>query len=242
MPERFVRIGAGNVKHNIGAVRLLARRDCDSIGLGEAWRLARDRRLDLPGYRVLDAGDPPDPRSNETPMMLARGRRDLGELAMMLQRQSTPIKVAPERWARVALYGHPQAAAAGCRGIAHVNVHLHWIGPAADRPDPTDVDRVRAYHDGARRLRRLIRFLRLDGFAVVVTGDVNVPESTRSPGWLTAWEACRQAGLTMRTIGHLDAFAWDDVQLQLQRLDVIPRERFGSDHPGTVAELTGRRE
>lgn len=239
MPERFVRIGAGNVKQNIGAVRLLVRRDCDSIGLNEAWRLVNGRRLTFPGYRELSAGHPPDPRSLETPMLVARGRRDLGELGFQLQRESTPERVAPERWARVALYGHPQAAVAGARGIAHVNVHLHWIGPAADRQDPTTVDRVRAYSEGAHRLRRLLRYLQVEGWARVLTGDVNVPEDKRSPGWLTAWEAAESQGLTMRPIGHLDALGFDPELLDLQKLDVIPRERFGSDHPGTVAELTG---
>ncbi len=238
MPKNLIRIGAGNVKQQRGPVRQLTRKACDSIGLNEAWRLAAGGQLAFPSYRTLTAGEPADRRAEGTPMLVSRDRRDLGELAFQIADPSRPDRIAPERWARVALYGHPEATEAGLRGVAHVNIHLHYIGLAYDKPDN---HRVEQYDESARRLRRLLHYLKGEGFGRVLTGDVNIPEDRPSPGWLTAWEAGTQAGLTMKPVGNLDAFGYDADRFELHQLHVIPRERFGSDHPGTVAELRGRK-
>lgn len=226
--SRRLTIGHGNVHNRLGPARRLARADCDSIGLNEAQRLIADLRL-LNGYRLLDSEGTADPRSRETPMLVSRKVRNLGQLQLRIADASTPERVAPERWATVAMYEHPTIGP-----VSHTNLHLHWIGPAHDRPN---ADRVQKTHDAAVRVRRLLDWQQREGFARVVTGDVNIPEDRRSPQWLTAWEAFAQAGLEARSIGKLDAIAWDPAELRLLDLDVIGKRQSATDHPMLIAQL-----
>lgn len=225
--NRILRVAHGNVHNKLGPARILTRAACDSIGYNEAWRLIPELRL-LNGYTLLEAEGVPDPRSAETPILLRRRRRRLGHLTMKLADASTPERVAPERWINVALYQHPVGP------VAHVNLHLHWIGPAHDRPG---VARVEKTDEAGDRLLRLLRYLDWEGFARVVTGDVNIRRQAETPGWRSAWEVFEQAQLRARRVGPLDAIAWDPERLDLRQLDVIPADETATNHPMLIADL-----
>jgi hypothetical protein len=235
-------VGHANVHNNLPAVReLLAagrrrtRYGLDSAGINEGHRILDDL-ADLDGFRLEVGRAFENPRAGETPLLTARRHPSIGSGAFRIARESVPDRVAGlPRVATVSTYTHRDTAVGD---VAHVNVHLHWIGPAADHPE---VDRVVETAAASRALIRLVAFLDSLDLAVVVTGDVNVRRRVDTPGWLDPWEAFERAGLKARTVGPLDAVAWSPRLLELERLDVIPADELGSDHPGAIARFEGRR-
>ena len=221
-------IGHANAHNNPTAARVLRSHGCDSIGLNEADRLV-DRLVNARRYRTLRVEHARDRRAAETPIQVRRTLEHLGSLQLLISEASAPRRVAPDRWLTAAMYEHPDVGP-----VAHVNVHMHYVGRANDNPR---THRIREYDDGADALLDVCGLLGAQGFATVVTGDVNIPRGTSSPGWETAWETFVAAGFAARQVGRLDAVAWDPRRLELVDLEVLSAQEIDSDHPGAVAKF-----
>lgn len=222
-------IGHANAHNSPTAARVLRARGCDSIGLNEADRLV-DRLVNVRRYRTVHVQHGRDRRAAETPIQVRRTLEHLGAMQLLIADASTPRRIAPDRWLTAAMYEHPDVGP-----VAHVNVHLHYVGAAHDNPR---VGRIRENDEAADALLDVCGMLTAQGFATVVTGDVNIPRTTSSPGWDTAWETFTAAGFAARQVGRLDAVAWDPRRLAIRSLDVLPAKRIRSDHPGAVATFT----
>lgn len=209
------------------ANRAIVAADCDSFGVNEGQRSIALFRA-LTRYRVVVA--PGTGRDRETPILTRSSLRPLGTLTLQISAAvKGDEKWAPARWATVSMFAHPVAR------VAHINVHLNAqvIGV------PTSTPRVREYAASTEALASLVRFLEREGFAVVVSGDVNVlNRDARKHPW-TAQAVLEAIGLQTRTRG-VDMVAWHDEQLRLADWQVDEPDH-GSNHPLIVATFKARR-
>lgn len=228
-------VGHGNVHNRPSAVRAAVRLRCDVFGFNEAGR-RRSLLAGFRGYRLHVAqpvmGAPPSPKgrdvSGDTATLIRKELPYLGEWQQQVSQQWDPAsRIAPDRWFNVSCF-----AWGGLR-IAHVNVHPNAGGKVLrERPDHPI---TREYRESMEWLDTMLAVYRQHGWALLVTGDLNLPDVKNDPAW-SPWPRLEKHGLEHRA-KHIDAVAWSAGHFRLRDFDVIPKEAFGSDHPALRVRL-----
>lgn len=213
------------------AIKLGISLDADSIGMSEAYR--RTRLLSrLRGYRLTVGRGARDRRrgAKDVPILTKAGHVSLGAGAVQISEAARPARLAPDRWLTFSLFDSPAGP------IAHLNLHPD-AGIANAAPG---VPRVREYAEAMKSLERYVRLFRLEGFLVVVTGDLNFPAELHDhlPVYAPA-KVFERLDLAVWS-QHLDYVAYDR-RLTLIKRGVIDKRQTMSDHPWLLATFTSRR-
>lgn len=204
-------------------IRRATRTAADSIGFTEAYNaiglLAARRR-----YRLTVGSGGRDERrgAKDTPVLTRKAHVSLGAGAMQVSEEVEPSKFGPDRWLTFSLFEHDDVGS-----VAHV--HMHPNATVRNRRASAPI--VREYRESMATLFTFVRFLRNEGYLVVVTGDLNYPNVKRGPEW-TPHHTFARLGLDVWSVG-VDYVAHDP-RLALVRKQVI-RGGTDSDHPWLLA-------
>lgn len=93
----------------------------------------------------------------------------IGQTSFLAAEASTPLRLAPPRWINCAKVKHQD------KKFAFINIHPHASNVNEDG-DWLQVDRAQKTKDFYQELAHLIASLHIKNFAVIVTGDSNIPE------------------------------------------------------------------
>lgn len=209
---------------------LSARIGAHDVRFSEAYR----HRLFLSernGWRsTMPPAQPEDDRDTlrgkfDAPVMVRRRLPMVDEWHRLMCHRSTPLKLAPPRYANGQAYVHALGV------VEAIAFHPH----AAIHGRPPGLDRVQEYARGMKRLGRRIERALDDDRLVIVSGDLNYPNADGPP-----WSPRRlfaDLGLKTWAVG-VDWFAWSP-QLVLVGSDVIGRDQTRQDHPWLLARFSG---
>lgn len=233
MPRPLV-VGHLNVHNSSKAVRVAARRGCDVLGFNEAGR-RRGQLQRLRDYRVAQAwpvvGASPSPRgrdvSGDTATLVARSLPYLGQWHQQVSVQvDAASRVAPDRWFTVVCFRW-----SGLR-VAHLNVHPN-AGPALrSRPDSPV---TREYRRSMDWLDEMLGVYRKAGYALLVGGDLNLPDLLDDPAW-SPYPLLTRHGLDWHR-QHIDVVAWSRRHFRSVGARVVSKREAHSDHPMLLARL-----
>lgn len=223
--DRTITVGHLNLHNRGRALRYMLRQRCDSYGFDEA-----HRRMDIlekhRGYR-LTAG--PAVRG-ATPLLTRDQYPHLGALHIKASEAvEKSIRVAPDRWVTVEMFAHPHLGM-----IARVNVHPNAV--TINRP--VSVPRVRETAELWASVDRLLRYLRAEGFKVILSGDLNSTPRDKTPNYRGAYDVIGKHRLEW-IAKHVDCIAFDPALAAVHRR-VVPKTATGSDHDGLILELGWR--
>ena len=211
-------------------IRLATRTGADSIGMSEAYRVTR-LLAHVDGYRVTYGKGARDRRrgAKDVPILTKTTHASLGAGAVQISEAAKPVRLAPDRWLTFSLF------ASELGPVAHLNLHPN----AGVAHAPATSARRREYAESMATLERYVRLFRLEGFLVVVTGDLNYPANLHEdvPAWAPS-EVFRRLDLGVWS-KHLDYIAFDQ-RLKLFGSGVMGRHETGSDHPWLLATFTRR--
>lgn len=222
MPPPSLAVGHLNVHNRSGAVRAALGVDCDVWGFNEAGT----RRRQLAGrrrYRLHMA--PPIGKGRDLRMVgdcatVVRTRLPYlgGWCQQVSQQVDSASRVAPDRFIVVAVFRWR-----GLR-VAHFNVHLN-AGPAVRSRPASPV--TREYGESVQWLDRMVGLYRGQGYAVLVSGDFNLPEL--DVPW-SPWLVLARHGLDWHR-KHIDGIAWSTDHFKPRHRQVFDKARMRSDHP-----------
>lgn len=245
------------------AIRLATRTGAHSIGMSEAYRVTRLLAA-VDRYRLTVGRGGRDKRrgAKDTPILTQATLVSLGAGAVQISETAKPARLAPDRWLTFSLFESDAGP------IAHLNLHpnagiAHAVPfqpdvelianaegnakilkqdreAAARYAAPARVLRVREYAESMKSLERYVRLFRLEGFLVVVTGDLNYPAELHEhlPVYAPA-KVFERLDLAVWA-EHLDYVAYDR-RLTLTKRGVIDKRQTMSDHPWLLATFTRRR-
>lgn len=231
MPATTLKVGHGNIHNGRQAVRAAVGMGCDVFGFNEAGRVGPFIRgvAKRRGYRV-HAAKPTGRRnvSGDTTTLIRKRFAYLGEWQQQVSQQVDRFsRVAPDRWFNLTCFAVDDLP------VAHLNVHPN-AGPKALRGKPRHPI-TREYRESMEWLDTMLDAYRAKRYALLVTGDFNLPDMAANPEW-SPWPRLKNHGLTYR-LSHIDGIAWSGRHFDIKDWRVIPKETFGSDHPALRAVL-----
>lgn len=197
-----------------------------SVGFSEAYRHGGSLKR-LVGWRTTTGATTPKDANGrsvkrDVAILVRRWRKHLSSGVRKAAAESTPLRIAPERWLVFTvdmLNGKP---------LAHISIHPHAVVRDAD---DWASDRGKKYRDAMNELRTVVLELREeygDDLDIVVTGDLQYrqtdPARVRSPKHIF-----RDLDLSWIAVG-IDWMAYSE-GLKLVDTVVVPTEVNGQDHP-----------
>lgn len=190
-----------------------------------AWLSERPKwRVSLPP--VDDGDDRDDLRGkNDAPVLVRRRYPLVDEWWRLMCHRSTPLKLAPPRYANAQTFAHPLGLVEAVAFHPHANV----------RGFPHDLPRVVEYRRGMRRLEQHLRHSLERGRLPVGSGDLNYP-NVDGPEWSPRRMFAR---LGLRTWSVGVDWVWWHPQLVMVDQRVYGRDRTRQDHPWLRAAWTG---
>lgn len=208
------------------AVTLLLRGKPDACVIAEAGAVARFVAKWFPGYRAYIA-----------PYGESRGRTDLIILVKKSLRHELYMTVIGSRGFKGVKGNHDRQVVAvgyykpGFGKAAIVGLHPS-PGPDALAGDEPDHPIVKQYSGYMRSARRVVSYLRNEGFAVVAVGDVQMHPTQDSKPWSP----------NQRMAGHMEVAVWQHLDITMidKNLEAVgpltgempfSMAETGSDHP-----------
>lgn len=228
-----------NNKQAIKALKALDGRDKDEVvGLNETHRIIPFVKRTMPTYRVHSARPivkrrvtSPGRRnvSNDTSTLVAKRFEHLGEISQQVSQQWNPASgVAPDRWAIGVAFLGPRD-----RPIFHLNVHLN-AGPEVLRGNDAKHPIVREYAESVEWTMDILSLYREQGFATLLSGDVNLPASVTRP-W-SIHPRLERAGMQVHT-QHIDLIAASLAHFEPVHFRATRAARVRSDHDALHAKF-----
>lgn len=209
-----------------GALRRARRTGADIISINEgytSWSLWRA----LDRYRATRGEGGSDRRrgANSTYTLTRKAITSLGSGTMQWSEQAQPEKFAPERWAAYTLLDHQVGK------VAHINFHANATARKRKPGSPIRCE----YRESMVSLERTIRYFKAEGYAVIVTGDLNWPKRDDDRNWTPGAIFARN---DMKVWARGVDYVAHTNDLTLARATVIPETETGSDHPWLLATFT----
>lgn len=224
----------GNSKP-LEAARMLRDMHAHVVGVQEAVRRHRlimtTMRKDYLGF----AGSEDVKAGREVPVFLQKNEqiRYLGDGAYLVSDRVDPSNsgIAPDRfltWVRFEFKG---------RKYCLINIHPNAVVQNKKTGGfLKGLKRVREYKKSMRQLEQEIKAQQNDGFAVLVTGDLNWrPIGQRVFKWSPV-AVFERNGLEFVNVG-VDYVAWQSNAFKMHGKFVIPKGENGSDHPWVGVNL-----
>ena len=205
------------------AVRRLLHGRPDVVVINEGGRVARGLGVRRPGYRVARARSG-DLRGRTDVLVLTR--RDIPLIrsySVRISKGMTTIASNHDRHMVVSLLRHPVVGR-----LAVIGIHPS-PAPAALRGNG-DSGLARQYAAALARVAVEVETLRAAGYAVVVAGDVQIPQGKAGTPDCDPYAVMASAGLTLVVAEHLDAI-WSDVPMCGHVTYRAHSPLTGSDHP-----------
>lgn len=211
---------------------LSGRIGANSVNFSEAYREPNPAFLDNREHwrATMPARLPTDDRDTlrgkfDAPVLVRRRYPLVDEWSSQMCHRSTPLKLAPPRYAN----GQAVAADLGELEVIAMHPHADIVG------HPPDLPRVVEYRRSMQRLEHRIEQALDGGRLVIVSGDLNYPDRL-GPNW-TPREVFARLGLRTRAVG-VDWVAWSP-ELVLVDFAQLGREQTRQDHPWLRATFTG---
>lgn len=230
MPSRQFILGHGNIHNHGKAVATALTMDADVFGFNEAHKVGRIIRsaAKVRGYRFHAAQ--PLARQHDTTgdcTTIVKDKHEyLGEWQQQVSQEvAANTRLGPDRWFNVVCFAY------GDLRVAHVNIHPN-AGPAIRK---AGTPLTKEYAESMEWLDTILDVYARQNYALLVSGDFNLPDMPRDPEW-SPWPRIAAHGLASRT-KHIDGICWSRKHFDLNRFTVVPKEKFGSDHPAIRAVL-----
>lgn len=205
-----------DLRRKVRAKRILRQTGADTIGLQEIGLAAN---LPMRGYRTLRNNHGRDQRrgAKDVLILTRNDHHSLGNVTMQVSEQVKPTRFAPDRWGFAECFQHQYGR------IAHTNWHLN--ATAMKRRDRHPL--VEEYAESVESLDRMLSYLRAEGFAIVLTADLNWRRNVKAEH--SPFTVLADHGLRVHT-HNVDVIAHDKRFRPKGDLRIIEKSRTGSDH------------
>lgn len=155
-------------------------------------------------------------------IMIKRWRKALSSGVRKAADESTPLRIAPERWLAFSVDNFDG------KPLAHISIHPHAV--VRDQKD-WDSDRGKKYRDAMRELYNTVLDLREkygEDLDIVITGDLQYRQGDPARGW-SPKDVFRALDMSWVAVG-IDWIAFSE-NLTCVKTVVVPVEVNGQDHP-----------